>query len=152
MDEVASKLTSLRNSVNLKPVGRRFLLERRLLRFALSASVFSMATSRYDVRKNDEEARGQRDRQQICPGWPALRCGCGKNPQPASPLSRSAYRFLSTSDRQELQQINIRASNLRNEMWSAVQAAALSQPTPVTALVVSGMNDVLNSRGYTLAA
>jgi len=54
MDEVASKLTSLRNSVNLKSVGRRFLLERRLVRFALSASVFSMATSRYDVGKNDE--------------------------------------------------------------------------------------------------
>ena len=41
--EFASMLTSLRNSVDLKPVGRRFLLERRLLRFALSASVFSMA-------------------------------------------------------------------------------------------------------------
>jgi len=33
-----------------------------------------------------------------------------------------------------------------------VQAPALQQPTPVMALAVSGMNDVLNSQGYTQAA
>ena len=37
-------------------------------------------------------------------------------------------------------------------MWNGVQAQALQQPTPVMALVVSGMNDVLNSQGYTQAA
>ena len=30
--------------------------------------------------------------------------------------------------------------------------SALSQPTPFMALVASGMNDVLNSQGYTQAA
>ena len=30
-----------------------------------------------------------------------------------------------------------------------MQAQAAAQPNPVTALVVSGMNDVLNSQGYT---
>ena len=33
-----------------------------------------------------------------------------------------------------------------------MQAPALQQPTPVMALAVSGMNDVLNSQGYTQAA
>jgi len=37
-------------------------------------------------------------------------------------------------------------------MWSAVQGPALAQPTPVMALAVAGMNDVLNSQGYTQAA
>ena len=37
-------------------------------------------------------------------------------------------------------------------MWAAVQAPALAHPTPVIALAVSGMNDVLNSQGYTQAA
>ena len=37
-------------------------------------------------------------------------------------------------------------------MWSAVQAAATAQPTPVIALAVAAMNDVLNSQGYTQAA
>jgi len=36
-------------------------------------------------------------------------------------------------------------------MWSAVQAPAVAQPSPVIALAVSGMNDVLNSQGYTQA-
>jgi hypothetical protein len=33
-----------------------------------------------------------------------------------------------------------------------VRRAAAEQPTPVVALVISGMNDVLNSQGYTQAA
>jgi hypothetical protein len=37
-------------------------------------------------------------------------------------------------------------------MWTAVVAPAMAQPTQVAALVVSGMNDVLNSQGYTQAA
>jgi hypothetical protein len=35
-------------------------------------------------------------------------------------------------------------------LWSAVQVQV--QPTPVIALVLSGMNDVLNAQGYTQAA
>jgi hypothetical protein len=37
-------------------------------------------------------------------------------------------------------------------MWSAVQDPAVAQPSPVIALTVAGMNDVLNSQGYTQAA
>jgi hypothetical protein len=37
-------------------------------------------------------------------------------------------------------------------MWSVVQARAEVQPTAVMALAVAGMNDVLNSQGYTQAA
>jgi hypothetical protein len=37
-------------------------------------------------------------------------------------------------------------------MWSGLQAQAAKQPTPLMALVLSGMNDVLNSQGYTRAA
>jgi hypothetical protein len=37
-------------------------------------------------------------------------------------------------------------------LWSAVKASAAAQPTPIVALAVSGMNDVLNSQGYTQAA
>jgi hypothetical protein len=37
-------------------------------------------------------------------------------------------------------------------LWSAVQVPAAAQPTPVITVAVTGMNDVLNSRGYTQAA
>jgi hypothetical protein len=36
-------------------------------------------------------------------------------------------------------------------MWSAVSIPAAAQPSPVMALVLVGMNDVLNSQGYTQA-
>jgi hypothetical protein len=60
--------------------------------------------------------------------------------------------FYRTRDRVELQKINADTGQLQTDMWTAVQAPALAQPTPVTALAVAGMNDVLNSRGYTQAA
>ena len=52
----------------------------------------------------------------------------------------------------ELQRINDDTAQMQNEMWSAVQDPAVAQPSPVIALAVAGMNDVLNSQGYTQAA
>ena len=52
----------------------------------------------------------------------------------------------------ELREIDAATAQLQTELWSAVQAAAAAKPTPVIALAVSGMNDVLNSQGYTQAA
>ena len=40
-------------------------------------------------------------------------------------------------------------AQLQNQLWSAVLPRAATQPMPVVALTVSGMNDVLNSQGYT---
>jgi hypothetical protein len=60
--------------------------------------------------------------------------------------------FYQTRNERQLRQVNADTAQLQAEMWSAVQAPALAQPTPVMALVVSGMNDVLNSQGYTQAA
>jgi hypothetical protein len=37
-------------------------------------------------------------------------------------------------------------------LWEAIRAPALARPTPVTALAVAGMNEVLMSRGRTVAA
>ena len=52
----------------------------------------------------------------------------------------------------ELKQTNTRTAQSQNELWSAIRGPAAENPTPVMALVVSGMNDVLNSQGYTQAA
>src|SRR6201984_1937222 len=40
-------------------------------------------------------------------------------------------------------------ANVQGEMWSVVRSAATSQPTPTIALVVSGMNEVINAQGFT---
>jgi len=52
---------------------------------------------------------------------------------------------------QELSRINARTAKLQAELWSAVQVPDSAQPN-VVALAVEGMNDVLNSQGYTQAA
>ena len=61
----------------------------------------------------------------------------------------SDYR---SRDSKVLHHIDVRTANLQAQMWSAVTASAIAQPNPVRALVLSGMNDVLNSQGYTQAA
>jgi hypothetical protein len=113
---------------------------------------FSMATSRYDLRKNYEEAEANA----IGTEW----VRAGLLPAPDAAHVRAQLRrytdlriaFYRTRHDIELQQISADTTQLQNDMWNTVQTPALQQPTPVTALAVSGMNDVLNSQGYTQAA
>ncbi len=113
---------------------------------------FSMAIARYDLRKNYEEAEAN------AIGTEYVRTGLLP---PADAMKvRSQLRkyldlrilFFRTRNQSELRQINTDTAQLQAEMWSAVQVPALAQPTPVIALTVAGMNDVLNSQGYTQAA
>jgi|SRR5580704_3026538 hypothetical protein len=113
---------------------------------------FSMAISRYEQRKTLEEAEAN------AIGTEYLRANL------LPPSDGVAVRdlltnylgqrilFYATRDKQQLQQIDITTAKLQNELWSSVQACATAHPTPVVALAVSGMNDVLNSQGYTQAA
>ena len=45
-----------------------------------------------------------------------------------------------------------RTAQLQAALWSAVRKSSAAQPTPVEALAIAGMNDVMNSQGYTQAA
>ncbi|MGB0124063.1 MAG: hypothetical protein WBP63_11565, partial [Silvibacterium sp.] len=113
---------------------------------------FSMATGRYDQRRNYEEAEAN------AIGTEFVRVGI--LPAPDAVRVRAMLReytdlrisFYETRSTTHLQQINADTSQLQTEMWSAVQAPVVAQPTAVTALALSGMNDVLNSQGYTQAA
>ena len=113
---------------------------------------FSMAMSRYDQRKNYEEAEAnaigtEYVRADMLPAANAAR---------VRDLLRSyvdqRILFYTTRDANQIEKINASTAQLQKDLWSAVQAPATAQPTPVAALVVSGMNDVLNSQGYTQAA
>jgi hypothetical protein len=113
---------------------------------------FSMAVSRYDQRKNCEEAEAN------AIGTEYVRAGL----LPASDAVRvrtllrnyldQRVLFYDTRDNRQLQQINATTAQLETDLWAEVQASAVAQATPVVGLVVSGMNDVLNSQGYTRAA
>jgi len=113
---------------------------------------FSMATSRYDQRKNLEEAEAnaigtEYVRADLLPAADAVKVrALLKN------YLDQRVLFYTIRDEQQLRQVDIRTAQLQADLWSAVLAPAAVQPTPVVALAVSGMNDVLNSQGYTQAA
>lgn len=113
---------------------------------------FSMATNRYDQRRNFEEAEAnaigtEYVRVDLLPAGDA-----GKlRPLLKNYLDQRIAFYLAADDGAEFQQINNQTTRLQAELWSAIVAPATAQPTPVTALAVSGMNDVLNSQGYTQA-
>jgi hypothetical protein len=113
---------------------------------------FSMAISRYDQRKNYEEAEAnaigtEYVRAELLPAAQAetVRGQLKK-------YVELRIMFYRTRNEQELAQINADTAQLQNEMWSEVRATAVANPNPVIALAVAGMNDVLNSQGYTQAA
>jgi len=113
---------------------------------------FSMATNRYDQRKNYEEEEAN------AIGTEYLRADL--LPAAEADKIRVLLRkytfqrvlFYNTHDTQQLAQINARIAQLQAELWSVVAESAESRPAPIIALVASGMNDVLNSQGYTQAA
>ncbi len=113
---------------------------------------FSMAINRYEQRKNCEEAEAnaigtEYVRSGLLPAGDAARVrALLKN------YLEQRVLFYRTRDGQLLRQIDTNTAQLQNELWSTVQTCAGAQPTPVVALAVSGMNDVLNSEGYTQAA
>jgi hypothetical protein len=113
---------------------------------------FSMATSRYDQRKNLEEAEAnaigtEYVRADLLPPVDAMK---------VRELLRNyldqRVLFYTTRDEQQLRQVDARTAQLQAALWSAVVAPAAAQPNPLGALALAGMNDVLNSQGYTQAA
>lgn len=113
---------------------------------------FSMAISRYDQRKNYEEAEAnaigtEYVRLDLLPAAEASKV----RPLLVSYLQQR-IQYYGTRDPNQLRSINARINELQASLWSAMTTPANDRPTPITALVVSGMNDVLNSQGYTQAA
>ena len=107
---------------------------------------FSMAVSRYDQRKNYEEAEANAIgtefvRADLLPIEDATRVRELLNRY----VNQRIAFYLGRGE------ASVEAK-LQSELWSAVAQVARSQATPVVALAVSGMNDVLNSQGYTQAA
>ena len=110
---------------------------------------FSMAATRYDQRRlfEEEEANAigtEIVRVELLP------------PASAQALTRLLRVYL---DRRidfyqldygpTLSAADARTAQLQAQLWQGVLASAAAQPTPITALAVAGMNDVLNRQGYT---
>ncbi len=113
---------------------------------------FSMAIDRHDNREILEEGEAN------AIGTQYLRADL--LPDGASDKTKELLRqyleqrilFYSKQSKEKVQEIRLRTDELQNALWKAVLPTARSQPSPTTALVVSGMNDVLNAQGYVQAA
>jgi hypothetical protein len=112
---------------------------------------FSMAVSRYDQRKNLEEEEAN------AIGTEYVRLDLLPADDGAK-LKEELRKYLEeriqfyTSRGDALTQVNESVARLQEDLWAGVRAPALAQPTPIVALAVSGMNDVLNAQGYVQAA
>ena len=113
---------------------------------------FSMALGRYEQRKNYEEAEAN------AIGTEYLRVDFLPAADAAAVrLLLKNYidqriLFYITRDLSKLREVRDHTALLQQQLWTAVRVPAAAQPSFNVTLVVSGMNDVLNSEGYTQAA
>jgi len=113
---------------------------------------FSMALTRYDQRKDYEEAEANAIGTEYVRAAFLPQAEAEKVRALLVSYTQERILFYTIHDDKELAEINARTAKLQSELWSTIRAPALAQPHQVMALVVSGMNDVLNSQGYTQAA
>jgi len=113
---------------------------------------FSMAVGRYDQRKNYEEAEANAIGTEYLRADLLQAADAAHLRQLLKAYVNQRILFYTTADAHQLDQVTASTSALERDLWSAVRLSATAQPSPITALVISGMNDVLNSEGYTHAA
>jgi hypothetical protein len=113
---------------------------------------FSMAVSRYDQRKGLEQQEAnaigtEYDRADVLGPTDAVKVR-------ALLKSYLDQRILDYTSRNEKmrRQVVAQTTRLRTDMWSAVRTSAAAQPSPLTALAVAGMNEVLDRQGDAQAA
>jgi hypothetical protein len=113
---------------------------------------FSMAVSRYDLRKlyEEEEANTigtEYNRVDLLSTADAANV----HGLLTSYLDQRIFHY-ETSSNQQLEKIDTQIVRLQRDLWSGVAAPAAAQPTPVNTLILSGMNEVIDSQGRAQAA
>jgi len=113
---------------------------------------FSMAVSRYDLRKQYEAEE-------------ANTIGTEYNrvdllsPADASKAHMLLRTYLNqrvlhyeTRSGRRLEEIDEQTGQLQTDLWSSVAGPAAAERTPINAIILTGMNEVLDSQGYAEAA
>jgi hypothetical protein len=112
---------------------------------------FSMAVTRYDQRKNYEEAEANAIdtaflRADLLPS------------DDAAHLRDLLKKYLDlriafyAADPQRIAKITADTANMQDKLWQAILPAANAHPTPIAALAVAGINDVFGAQGNAQAA
>jgi len=113
---------------------------------------FSMAVSRYDQRKNLEEAEANAIGTEYVRADLMPESGAAATRGLLKRYLNQRIQFYVTEDQGKLDAIGVETAKIAAELWASARSAAAADRTAVAALVASGMNDVLNSADYTEAA
>ncbi|WP_034456757.1 hypothetical protein [Buttiauxella noackiae] len=60
--------------------------------------------------------------------------------------------FYQLNEKEQLADLDNKTANSQTQLWQIIKNETQSSTTPVTALIAAGMNDVINTQGYTQAA
>jgi hypothetical protein len=149
----ASRFTKIREQLAQAKEDFRIIEGATLTLLALIIGfAFSMALERYDQRKNYEEAEANAIGTEYARADFLPPLAAGKVRALLLRYLEQRVLFYTTREADQIALIDRATTKLQTELWTAITVPANSNPTPVVALVVSGMNDVLNSQGYTQAA
>jgi hypothetical protein len=113
---------------------------------------FSMAVSRYDQRKSYEEAEANAIGTEYVRASLLPATGAADFRELLARYTDQRILFYEVRNEKKLRRVGAETVSLQDSLWSVVSKSAASERDPVSALVVAGMNDVLNSQGYTQAA
>jgi hypothetical protein len=113
---------------------------------------FSMALDRYEQRKGFESAEANAIateylRAELLPDADAT-----KVRRLLLNYLDLRVTFYSSRNLGEIKRVAESTASMRAELWTAVRVPANANPSPLTALAVEGMNDVLNAESDTQAA
>lgn len=113
---------------------------------------FSMAIANHDARQHNEQVEANA----ISTEYRRLDFLPGAASEQAK-LELKEYlnqrvMYYKTDDDNLMRQINIKTDLLGDSLWQTIKTPAIEQPTPTMALVISGLNDVLNAAIFTQAS
>ncbi|HEY2487031.1 MAG TPA: hypothetical protein VGI36_17945 [Candidatus Binataceae bacterium] len=112
----------------------------------------SMAVSRYDQRKNLEEEEANAIGTEYARSNLADASAKAQIKAALVRYTRLRLEDYQTRKSQELARIGRDTAALQSELWELATQVPRDKPTPIGAIIVTGMNDVLNSQDYTEAA
>jgi hypothetical protein len=113
---------------------------------------FSMAVSRYDQRMNFEEQEANAIGTEYLRVDALPPANAAKIRSLLKEYLESRIQYYASRNAEAVADSSAATMRLQNQLWTAAVAPVQAQPTSVTALVLTGMNDVLNAQGYAQAA
>jgi len=113
---------------------------------------FSMAITRHDLRKQLEEGEANAISTKYLRSELLPASSIATTKSLLKSYIDQRILFYAAQDSETLIAINQRTAKLQQKLWDEILPVTRTQASPTIALVVAGMNDVLNSQGYTQAA